>query len=103
VRKAEERILADSMNHEYAGIDGVPDFLKASLKFAYGSAEKGSTSKALENGLVGGVQAISGTGALRLGGEFLARFRGKNTPLYLPNPTWCGDFTPPSLQNKISK
>lgn len=88
VRKAEERVLAAKMNHEYAGIDGVPAFVKHTLKFAYGSKEKGSESEALESGLIGGVQTISGTGALRVAGEFLARFRGKGTPLYLPNPSW---------------
>ena len=34
------------------------------------------------------VQAISGTGALRVAGEFLARFI-PGTPIYLPNPTWA--------------
>jgi len=82
-------LLAASLNHEYAGIDGVPEFLQHSLKFAYGSKEMGSESEALESGRVGGVQTISGTGALRIGGEFLARFRGKGTPFYLPNPTWA--------------
>mmetsp|Transcript_7972 Transcript_7972/g.13371 ORF Transcript_7972/g.13371 Transcript_7972/m.13371 type:complete len:316 (-) Transcript_7972:96-1043(-) len=89
IRKAEEMLLAASLNHEYAGIDGVPEFLQHSLKFAYGSKEMGSESEALESGRVGGVQTISGTGALRIGGEFLARFRGKGTPFYLPNPTWA--------------
>jgi len=75
--------------HRYAGIDGVAPFLKASFEFAYGSAKQGSASAALAEGRVGGVQAISGTGALRLGGELLARFRGRGSAIYLPGPTWA--------------
>jgi len=33
------------------------------------------------------IQALSGTGALRLGGEFLREFV-KGKPIYLSNPTW---------------
>ena len=73
----------------YAGIDGVAPFLKASFEFAYGSAKQGSESVALAEGRIGGVQAISGTGALRLGGELLARFRGQGSAIYLPGPSWA--------------
>lgn len=34
------------------------------------------------------MQAISGTGALRVAGEFLKRFQ-PDTPIYLPAPTWA--------------
>ena len=33
------------------------------------------------------VQAISGTGALRFGADFLARFK-KGATAYISNPTW---------------
>lgn len=33
------------------------------------------------------VQTLSGTGACRLGGEFLANF-WPNHPIYVPDPTW---------------
>jgi aspartate aminotransferase len=89
VRAAEEKMLAAKLNHEYAGIDGVPEFLQHSLAFAYGCAAQGSASEALEGGRVAGIQAISGTGALRVGGEFLKRFRGLGSAIYVPNPTWA--------------
>ena len=73
----------------YAGIDGLPNFLKHSLAFCYGSEAKGSASAALEEGRICGVQAISGTGALRVAGEFLRRFVGAGSPIYLPMPTWA--------------
>jgi aspartate aminotransferase len=36
VRLAEERILANDMDHEYAGIQGIDSFVDKSLKLAYG-------------------------------------------------------------------
>lgn len=83
VLEAEKRIMAANKNKEYAGIAGMKDFVDLSLKFAYGE-----DSPALAEKRVTGVQTISGTGGCRLAGEFFARFLGKGTPIYLPNPTW---------------
>ncbi|RHY51603.1 hypothetical protein DYB30_010415, partial [Aphanomyces astaci] len=83
VWEAEDRLLKAKKNKEYSGIGGTKDFVDLSLKFAYGD-----DSKALRDGRVVGVQTISGTGGCRLAGEFFARFLGKNTAIYLPNPTW---------------
>ena len=38
-------------------------------------------------------QSISGTGALRIGGAFLARFYSPSKRIYLPTPSW-GNHTP---------
>jgi aspartate aminotransferase len=84
VRKAEKVVLEAAMNHEYAGIQGVDDFLKVSFEFMYGAS-----SAALAAGRVGGVQVISGTGGLRVAGNFFARFYGAGFPIYLPSPTWA--------------
>ena len=35
------------------------------------------------------VQVLSGTGGGRIAFEFMARFVGKNTPIYMPDPTWA--------------
>ncbi len=83
VRAAEAAILAKKVNHEYAPITGVPEFVPLSMKFVYGE-----NSPALKEKRVAGTQALSGTGALRLGGEMLARFVGKGAPVYVPTPTW---------------
>jgi aspartate aminotransferase len=83
VREAEQRIMAAGVNKEYAGIAGLKDFVDLSLKFAYGD-----DSKALQEKRVAGVQTISGTGGVRLAGEFFSKFLGKGTPIYMPNPTW---------------
>lgn len=83
VRQAEKKVLEAKMNHEYAGIQGVGDYVKLALEFAYGE-----DSPALKEKRVAGVQTISGTGACRLAGDFYARFLGKGSPFYLPEPTW---------------
>ena len=38
-------------------------------------------------------QSISGTGALRIGGAFLARFYPHSKTIYIPTPSW-GNHTP---------
>lgn len=111
VLEAEKRIMAAGKNKEYAGISGMKDFVDLSLKFAYGD-----DSKALQEKRITGVQVrfrstckqtvlfihvlidlcflnlrvqtISGTGGVRLAGEFFSKFLGKDTPIYMPNPTW---------------
>uniref|UniRef100_H2YRC9 Aspartate aminotransferase n=1 Tax=Ciona savignyi TaxID=51511 RepID=H2YRC9_CIOSA len=51
----------------------------------------GKDSPAILQNRAGGVQSISGTGALRLAAEFLFRFynkREKSTAVYVSSPTW---------------
>lgn len=81
VREAEKRIVAANMDHEYAGIGGIDDYVKLSLKFAYGDDES-----LLRR--ISAVQSLSGTGACRIAGEFFSRFLGEGTKIYMPNPTW---------------
>jgi aspartate aminotransferase len=82
VRAAEERVLAGAPDHEYAPIVGDADFVKASLRFAYGA-----DSQPLNDGLVVGVQTLSGTGACAVVGKLLHRF-AKAKVIYVPDPTW---------------
>jgi len=84
VREAERRIFEGNQNHEYAGILGVPDFVKASQKLLFGK-----DSPALKEGRVCSAQALSGTGALRIGADFCRRFLKNNQDFYLPDPTWA--------------
>jgi aspartate/tyrosine/aromatic aminotransferase len=35
------------------------------------------------------IQCLSGTGSLRLFGEVFAIVKGRNSKIYLPNPTWA--------------
>jgi aspartate/tyrosine/aromatic aminotransferase len=91
VRKAEERLLEKQLDKEYAPITGVPAFDKGAIKLAYGP-----DSSAVKDGRIAVTQSISGTGALRIGGEFLARFYD-NKNIYVPTPTWY-----PLLTNSIA-
>ncbi|KAK3320499.1 pyridoxal phosphate-dependent transferase [Cercophora scortea] len=82
VLKAESAVIAALMNKEYAGITGVPEFTKAAAILAYGA-----DSSALDRLAI--TQSISGTGALRIGGAFLARFFPGAKTIYIPQPSWA--------------
>lgn len=82
VRTAEDKVIAAKLNKEYAGITGVPEFTKSAALLAYGP-----NSSALDRVVI--TQSISGTGALRIGGQFLARFFPGAKKIYVPNPSWA--------------
>ncbi|PWN95002.1 putative aspartate aminotransferase mitochondrial precursor [Tilletiopsis washingtonensis] len=88
VRKAEEQVLAALWDKEYLPITGLANFTANAAKLAYGGA-----SAPLSEGRVAITQSISGTGALRIGGEFLARHFPGNKTIFLPTPSW-GNHTP---------
>ena len=80
VRKAEQMVLDAEMNHEYAPIIGVKSYVDRSLEFVYGK-----DSEAMNR--IAAIQALSGTGALRVCFQFLDRFM-ENKTIYMPQPTW---------------
>lgn len=83
VRKAEQMLVHDqSRVKEYLPITGVADFNKLSAKLIFGA-----DSPAIQENRVTTVQCLSGTGSLRVGGEFLARHYHEKT-IYIPQPTW---------------
>jgi aspartate aminotransferase len=82
VSEAERRILERGEKKEYAPIDGLADYTRLALQFAYGDCA------ALKEGRIAGVQTLSGTGACRIAGEFYARFLPKGTAIYASDPTW---------------
>lgn len=89
VRQAEQEIAnKDLMDKEYAGIIGVPDFFNSSIKLALGA-----DSPVIKNGLNVSTQAISGTGALRVGANFFAKWYTAGKTVWLPTPSW-GNHTP---------
>ncbi|CAB3230561.1 unnamed protein product [Arctia plantaginis] len=83
VRKAEQILFNAALNHEYAPISGDPEYTAAVAKLAFGE-----NSKVLEEKSNCTVQTLSGTGALRLGLEFVMKHYAKNKEIWLPNPTW---------------
>ncbi|KAL1408664.1 aspartate transaminase aat1 [Vanrija albida] len=83
VRKAEDILHEQRSDKEYLPITGLANFLTLAAKLAYGA-----DSKPLAENRIAVVQSISGTGALRIGMEFVASFyKGPHT-IFLPDPTW---------------
>ena len=83
VREAEKRVLSKEMDHEYAGIAGIQEYINLSCQFAYGK-----NSRIMNENRLAAIQSLSGTGSCRIIGEFLSKFVGENTNIYLPQPTW---------------
>lgn len=83
VRKAEQKLVNDrSRVKEYLPITGLAEFNKLSAKLIFGA-----DSPAIQENRVATVQCLSGTGSLRVGGEFLARHHHQRV-IYIPQPTW---------------
>ncbi|WFC98202.1 aspartate transaminase [Malassezia yamatoensis] len=83
VHKAEGLIFSENLDKEYLPITGLKQFDELAAKLAYG--EK---SKPLLEERIATTQTISGTGALRVGGEFLAKHYPGPKTIYVPTPTW---------------
>jgi len=81
IRKAEKILLDKALDHEYLPIGGLAPFNKAAAQLLLGA-----DSPVISEGRVVTVQALSGTGALRIGAAFLGRFY--KSPVLMPNPTW---------------
>ncbi|KAJ3737177.1 glutamic oxaloacetic transaminase AAT1 [Lentinula guzmanii] len=88
VKKAEELVTSSNPDKEYLPITGHAEFTKNAAKLAYGA-----DSIPLTQGAIAVTQSISGTGALRIGGAFLARHYPNAKIIYLPTPSW-GNHTP---------
>jgi len=92
VRAAEARLLeqqqqADKqqVNKEYLPIEGDVDFIQKAVQFAYGSEIVNTVD-------IAAVQTLSGTGACRIGGEFLRLALPPTTAIYIPTPTWANHW-----------
>ena len=82
VREA-ERIWYDKEDSKsYIAIDGVPAYRKEVQELLLGAG-----SELIAQGRVVTAQAVGGTGALRLGADFLKRFL-PSSEIYLSSPSW---------------
>ncbi|KAF8507088.1 pyridoxal phosphate-dependent transferase [Russula emetica] len=88
VKKAEDLVGASNPDKEYLPITGLPELTKSATQLAYGVDSVPFKTKS-----IAATQSISGTGALRIGGAFLARFYPHSNAIYLPVPSW-GNHTP---------
>lgn len=89
VKEAERRVLKEletgKRNLEYLGQAGDEVFTNATKVFLFGADSPGVKAESICT-----TQSLSGTGALRLGGEFLRRHRP--CAVAVPNPTWGNHF-----------
>lgn len=77
-------MMAEDLDYEYAGIDGIQSYKQRCIELAYGA-----TSEPIKSNRVVAAQCISGTGSLRLGMEFLKDWHpNRKAKVYCPSPTW---------------
>lgn len=82
VRTAEERMLQANENKEYLPIEGLPAFREATVELLLGN-----DCNAVKEKRVATLQALSGTGSLAVGAQFLHQFLPGKT-VYISDPSW---------------
>ena len=82
VRQAEERLASAHGARSYLPIDGIAPYNAAVKSLLFGPE-----SRLLSEGRLLTVQALGGTGALRIGADLLKRFAG-DRPVYISDPSW---------------
>jgi aromatic-amino-acid transaminase len=82
VRQAETLLLEGKQPLSYLPIDGLPSYDKAASALVFGA-----DSPAVREGRVVAVQALGGTGGLRLGADLLRRFTPAQR-LWISDPSW---------------
>lgn len=81
VKKAEAALISKELSKEYLPIEGLSSFIKSASELICG---KNAIDEL--NGGFFGTQTLGGTGALRLGGEFLVQETSKS--IFIPSPSW---------------
>lgn len=67
-------------------MEGLPEFISSHARLVFGDE-----SEAILNKRVASIQAVSGTGSLRVGAEFLIKF-APVPKIYIPNVTWVNHW-----------
>ena len=80
VRRAEQRLAVDPKPRGYLPIDGLPAYVAAVRSLVFGEG-----SPVLDRVVT--VQALGGTGALRVGADFLRRF-APDAKVLISDPSW---------------
>jgi aspartate/tyrosine/aromatic aminotransferase len=86
VHAAEEALFRLESDKAYLPIDGHPAFIQETKKLLFGETMCNKIGKSIY-----GAQTVGGTGALRVGGEFLANTVGSE--IYVSDPTWANHLT----------
>lgn len=82
VQIAEKQILNRATPYAYLPIDGIPLYNLSVQKMVFGAE-----SAAVREERVATVQSLGGTGALRIGADFLKRFSA-NSQVWISDPSW---------------
>ena len=82
VHTAEDRLAAAAKPHTYLGIDGLPSYVRLARELAFGA-----DSPAVTQGRIATVQSLGGTGALKVGADFIATL-SPGAPVLISDPSW---------------
>ncbi len=82
VRRADEALTAAGIARPYLAMDGFPEFVRAVRTLLFGP-----NHPAVAAGRVTTVQAVGGTGGLKVGADFIRRF-APEAAVYMSDPTY---------------
>jgi len=82
VRRADEALTAAGIARPYLAMDGFPEFVRAAQTLLFGADHP-----AVSQGRVTTVQAVGGTGGLKVGADFIRRF-APEAVLYMSDPSY---------------
>jgi aromatic-amino-acid transaminase len=82
VRRADEALTAAGVARPYLAMDGFPEFIRSVQGLLFGSDHP-----AVAQGRVTTVQAVGGTGALKVGADFIRRF-APDAAMYMSDPSY---------------
>ncbi|MDQ2990979.1 MAG: aspartate/tyrosine/aromatic aminotransferase [Pseudomonadota bacterium] len=83
VRKAEALMIEQLAPRTYLPIDGLAAYDKAVQELVFGA-----DSPIIQEKRAVTVQAVGGTGALKIGADFLKRFAPHDAQVYISDPSW---------------
>lgn len=82
VKKAQDWVIANLKDYEYVPQDGNPEFFEATAKLLFGTQDEKELKRVVS------AQTLSGSGAIKIVGEVLAK-QLKFRKVALSNPTWA--------------
>lgn len=86
VQEAEKLMAAEASPHTYLPIDGIAAYDSAVQKLVFGE-----DSSAVKEKRISTVQALGGTGALKIGADFLRHF-SPDSEVWISDPSWQNHF-----------
>ncbi len=82
VRRAEQQLARDPPSRSYLPIDGLPAYDSAVQALVFGAA-----CQSMKDGRIVTVQALGGTGGLKVGADFLRR-AAPDAQVWISDPSW---------------